>query len=170
MPEPKPGRWFFDTVTLSNFALAGRLDLLISRYGCRAHVTAEVLDEVTDGVAAGHAALSSIEAAVAADRFTSAKPLSSKERETYRDLLRILSPGEAACIACAKTRGGTVVTDDRTARDLCAGRGVGCTGTIGILKACVLDGMLSAAEADAVLDAMIAAGYRSPVQKISGIV
>ena len=46
---------FFDTVTLSNFRLAGRLDLLITRYGARARVTPEVLDEVTDGVVAGFA-------------------------------------------------------------------------------------------------------------------
>ena len=73
---PAPARWFFDTVTLSNFALAGRLDLLISRYGRRAHIMQEVLDEVLDGIVAGYAALSPIETAIAAGRFTLARTLS----------------------------------------------------------------------------------------------
>ena len=57
MLEPASPRWYFDTVTLSNFALAGRLDLLIRRYGQRAHITPEVLDEVSDGIVAGFTGL-----------------------------------------------------------------------------------------------------------------
>ena len=34
--------FYFDTVTLSNFALAGRTDLRLLRYGQRAMVTEEV--------------------------------------------------------------------------------------------------------------------------------
>ena len=160
---------FFDTVTLSNFALAGHLDLLIARYGVRACVTLEVLDEVTDGIVAGFAALADIEAAVSETRLGSARTLTDDEREQYRELLRILGPGEASCIACAEARGGVVVTDDRTARSCCAERGLSCTGTVGILKACAVDGTLSPDEADAALQAMIDAGYYSPVTAISGL-
>lgn len=168
MPERRPD-YFFDTVTLSNFTLAGRLDLLVTRYGRRALVTHAVLDELTDGVVAGFAALRQVEAAVARGALARAKPLSPDERDLYRQLLRTLGPGEASCIACAKTRGGIVVSDDRAARDCCAERVVPCTGTIGILKACTRDGTLPPEAADAALQAMIEAGYHSPVRRISDI-
>ncbi len=161
----------FDTVVLSNFALAGCLNLLVSRYGQCAKVTQEVLDEVTDGVAAGYSSLSAIEAAVADASFINVGAPSSKhEREAYRELLRVLAPGEASCIAFAKTHGSVVVTDDRTARECCIERGVLFTGTIGILKACCQDGTLSTEEADATLETMIEGGYHSPVQRISDLV
>ena len=170
MHKHKPVYWF-DTVTLSNFALAGRFGLLVTRYGQRAVITPEVLDEVTDGIIAGYQALSEIEEAVDEARVGYATPLpSAAARQTYRELLRVLSPGEASCIAHANTRGGVVVTDDRTARQCCRERGVSSTGTIGILKACRIDGTLSPEEADAILGAMIDAGYYSPVQSISDLV
>ena len=128
------------------------------------------MDEVSDGIVAGYAGLGAVEAAVVAEKLSSARALSATERNTYRELLRILAPGEASCIACAQARGGLVVTDDRTARGCCAERGVECTGTIGILKACSLDGMLSPQEADVILQAMIDAGYFSPVRRISDLI
>ena len=56
-----------------------------------------------------------------------------EKSEQDRELLRILAPGEASCIAQAKARGGVVITDDRAARQCCHERGVVFTGTIGIL-------------------------------------
>lgn len=168
MPE-RSRPCFFDTCTLSNFALAGRLDLLIQRYGKRAQVAPEVLGEVIDGIVAGYAELQEIEDAVATGEFTRAGMLSAEERATFRGLLRVLSLGEAACISCAKGRRGLVVTDDLTARKCCAENGLEFTGTIGILKACVLDGAIAAREADEVLQAMVDAGYFSPVSRISSI-
>ena len=161
----------FDTVTLSNFALAGRVELLVTRYGQRAVITPEVLDEITDGVIAGYYRLGEIEEAVNAARLgrTAAFP-SAAERQTYRELLRILAPGEASCIAHATAHGGVVVTDDRTARQCCDERGVAYTGTIGILKACCIDGTLSLDEADDMLKAMIEAGYYAPAQRISALI
>lgn len=162
--------YFFDTVTLSNFVLAGRLDLLVLRYGQRLHITPEVRDEVTDGVLAGYGGLSQVDDALVDGRFTSAAALSSAgERTIYRELLRALGPGEASCLACAVTRGGVVVTDDRTARDCCHDRDIIVTGTIGILKALSRDGVLSLPEADALLASMIEAGYHSPVRRISDL-
>jgi predicted nucleic acid-binding protein len=168
---PKRRRdYVFDTVTLSNFALADSLDLLASRYGKRVRVTQEVLDEVTDGVVTGYSALRAVEEAVASGRFSSADPLTSKEeRETYRGLLRVLAPGEASCIAFAAVRSGIVVTDDRTARDCCRERGVAFTGTVGILKACCLDGTLTAEAADTILERMVESGFYSPVKRISDL-
>ena len=50
-----------DTVVLSNFALAGRFGLLVTRYGPRALITPEVRDEITDGVVAGYSRLCEVE-------------------------------------------------------------------------------------------------------------
>lgn len=169
MPDGR-GDYYFDTVALSNFALVDRFHLLIARYGQRMRITSEVLDEVLDGIVTGHSSLAAVEAALASGRIGSAESLSTSERDAYRKLLRILSPGESSCIVCAKFRQGVVVSDDRTARECCKEHEVVFTGTIGILKAMYLDETLSAGEADDVLHAMIHAGYYSPVQRISDII
>ena len=166
MPEGV-SNYYFDTVTLCNFAL--RLDLLIARYGFRIQITPPVLDEVADGIAAGYSALQEIEDAVTTGMFGQSGILSDQEREIFRDLLRTLSQGEASCIACAQSRGGIVVTDDKSARACCLERDVKFTGTIGILKACCRDGMITPREADTVLQSMVDAGYFSPVRNISGL-
>lgn len=168
MPEPV-SHYYFDTVTLCNFGFANRLDLLIIRYGPKIQLTPPVLDEILDGIAMGYDPLQEIDQAVSAGSFGQSGVLTTQERDLFRDLLRTLSPGEASCIACAQNRGGIVVTDDKAARDLCRERDVKCTGTIGILKACCRDEMLTPQEADAVLQAMVDAGYFSPVRNISGL-
>ena len=85
--------YFFDTVTLSNFALAGCLELLINRYGSHAIVTPEVMDEITAGVAVGIRGLREIEDAVFAGRIGSLGGLTFPEREIFRELLRVLRRG-----------------------------------------------------------------------------
>ena len=167
---PEQTRWyFFDTATLSNFALSGCLDLLIERYGQTSQITPQVLDEVVEGIVAGYTSLQKIEEAVTGGKLGSGGTLSVEERRTYRKLLRALSPGEASCISCATIQGGIVATDDTIARRCCTERGVEFTGTIGILKACALDGSISSQEADRILKAMIDAGYYSPVSRISSL-
>src|SRR5215213_7700588 len=42
--------------------------------------------------------------------------LTEAERQYARELLRVLGPGEAACIALAQSRRLTLLTDDRQAR------------------------------------------------------
>ena len=46
---------------------------------------------------------------------------------------------------------------------------IAVTGTIGILKASVLDGSLSPLQADEILQAMIDAGYYAPTERISDL-
>jgi predicted nucleic acid-binding protein len=163
------GDLFFDAVTLSNFALIGRLDILVARYGARGRVGPEVLDELLDGIAAGYDRLGDVETALDAGSLADAPPLSAEERRIYRELLRTLAPGEASCIARAISRGGVVVTDDRAARASAREHGVACTGTVGILKACCVDGTLRPSEADSILEAMVEGGYYGPVRRISDL-
>jgi predicted nucleic acid-binding protein len=164
MPERRKV-YYFDTVTLSNFALAGRFDVLIMRYGERLLLTLEVLDELAEGVIAGYGPLREIEKAVEDGRIKRAEAsMSSSARQTYRELLRVLGPGEASCIAHASGCKGVVVSDDRAARLCCTEKGIAVTGTIGILKACCIDGSITEKEADGILHAMIAAGFYSPIR------
>jgi predicted nucleic acid-binding protein len=159
-----------DTVCLSNFALVNHLGILVTRYGKRAHLTQQVMDEICDGISAGHSALLDIETAVSSGRFSKVEFMSDGEREHFRSLLRGLGPGEASCISCATSRGGIVVTDDWNARQACKACGLRFTGTIGILKACVMDGTFQPAEADELLKEMIREGDHSPVTSISSLV
>ena len=81
-----------------------------------------------------------------------------------------LGKGEASCIAYAKERDVIVVTDDRSARKHCSQMKIPMTGTIGILKASVLDGHLKLDQADNILSKMTDAGYYSPLRSLADII
>lgn len=158
--------FFFDTVSLANFALAGKMRLLVERYGQCAILTSEVLSEVENGISKGLEKLESIET-LAAGRHLTLTQLTSSERQSKISLLRNLGSGEASCIACAIHRGGVVVTDDRAARAACKDFDIPVTGTIGIMLALVRAEKLSVNDADTVLLEMIRQGFYSPVNSIS---
>ena len=163
---PEHGGWFFDSVTLSNFALADGIRVLTDRYRERCFVTTQVVDELTRGMVAGYRSLSAcldlvdkgILRAVALDR---------SERKTYRQLIVHLGEGEAGTIAAARSRHGVVGSDDHAARRTCAELGIPLTGTIGILRAAVQASALSVVDANGLLTRMIAAGFYSPVDRIT---
>jgi predicted nucleic acid-binding protein len=96
--------------------------------------------------------------------------LSRQEHEHFRVLIVHLGNGEASCIAYAKERNVIVVSDDRSARKHCSQIKTPVTGTIGILKASVLDGQLELNQADKVLSKMTAAGFYSPIRSIACII
>jgi predicted nucleic acid-binding protein len=161
-------RLFPDTVVWSNFALAGCPDLLLARYAARLVITGEVLDEICDGIAAGHGGLAVVRSLVT-DGAVQEAVLTAAKRNLYVELLRVLGPGEASCIAAAAGTTAVVATDDRAARACCAEHKVPVTGTVGILKACCRDGVLTVDRADATLAAMVAHGFYSPVRRISDV-
>ena len=163
---PEHAGWFFDSVTLSNFALSGGLPVLIARYRGRGFVATQVVDELARGVTAGYAPLGEcldlvdkgVLRAVALDR---------DERRTFRQLVAHLGEGEAGTIAAARRRQGVVVTDDLAARRTCADMSIPVTGTIGILRAAVHDRDLAVAAANDLLRKMTDAGFHSPVDRIT---
>ena len=163
-------RFFFDTVTLANFALGGAFGLLVDRYGTSLHVTEQVRMELAAGRTGGYAELEAVELALSAGAIIPAGPMDSAERGLFTVLLRNLGAGEASCIALADQRGRVVVTDDRTARRGCAGRGIPVTGTIGILQALCADRTVPVEEADALLARMVESGFYSPIRRISDLV
>jgi predicted nucleic acid-binding protein len=163
---PEHAGWFFDSVTLSNFALAGGLRVLVARYRGRGFVTTQVIDELTHGVAAGYPSLA--ECLDLVDKgILRAVSLERAERNAYRQLVAHLGEGEAGTIAAASRRRGVVVSDDLAARRTCADMGVAVTGTIGILRSAVRDVDLSLADANRLLHRMIEAGFHSPVDRIT---
>ena len=74
MPDRLPDR-FFDTVTLSNFALSGVFDLLVDRYGRTLRVTEQVRAELAAGRIRGYSELQLVEPALAAGRILPAEPM-----------------------------------------------------------------------------------------------
>lgn len=168
MPDAR-ALYFFDSVVLSNFALSDCIALIVNRYGKRAVLTSEVLDEIAQGIAAGYTPLHAIVDRITNDELGTAV-LEKTERLQYTALLKTLGSGEASCIACASTRGGVVVTDDKAARQCAAENGVPVTGTLGILRRLALDDVITVQEADDILSEMIRQGFYSPLQRISDLV
>jgi predicted nucleic acid-binding protein len=172
MPESTPHDpipHYFDTVTLSNFALCGGIELLVGRYGPSLFLTEQVRVELAQGLSAGYAKLVPLEDEVANGRISVATTMSPAEMMIFRELILVIGSGEAACIAMAKHRGGIVVTDDLLARRTCTAHGVPVTGTIGILKAMCIEGHIAGDAADTLLAGMVANGFHSPVRRISDL-
>lgn len=157
---------FFDTVVLSNFALVeGGIDFLKARYGNRAAITFQVLEELAKASFAGWQRFEQFEMKDGFQRIS----LTEEEQILYLALLKNLGAGEASCIASAFHRKGVVVTDDRVARNFCKERSVLVSGTVGILKAAYLGNALDLEHADQMLSQMISHGFYSPIRKIADI-
>jgi predicted nucleic acid-binding protein len=165
MPEAK---WVFDTVVLSNFFLSDSIVILEERYRKRAVVTRQVYDELSSGMSE-YPELKQIDILFQNKAFKLAS-LSPKEHQHFLQMIGFLGKGEASCIAAATERNAIVVTDDRAARKQCSLMKVPVTGTVGILKASVLEGNISLAHADSSLQKMIDAGFYSPIRSLADIV
>jgi predicted nucleic acid-binding protein len=165
MPEKN---WIFDTVVLSNFLLSDSIFILENRYRRRGLITFEIYDEISAGMME-YPKLKQIDSLVD-DETIKLVSLSGQERVNFRELIVHLGKGEASCIAYAKERDVIVVTDDRSARKHCSQMKIQVTGTIGILKASVLDGHLKLDQADKVLSIMTDAGYYSPIRSLADVI
>jgi predicted nucleic acid-binding protein len=165
MPEKN---WIFDTVTLSNFLLSDSTFTLEIRYPKRGLITSEIYDELSAGMGE-YPKLKHIDRLVDDEIFKQVS-LSIQEHKHFRELIIHLGKGEASCIAYAKERNVIVVTDDRSARRQCSQMKIPVTGTIGILKASVLDGQLELDQADTILAKMTHAGFYSPLRSIADII
>ena len=164
MPEKK---WVFDTVALSNFLLSEALFILEKRYRKCGFITWQVYDEVSAGIAE-FPKLKLIDELIEDKTFKLAA-LSLSQRKDFRELIGHLGKGEASCIAFAKDQRATVVTDDRAARKQCSLMKIPFSGTVGNLKASLLDGYLSLPRADEILRKMIEAGFYSPIRSLADI-
>ena len=153
MPEKK---WIFDSVVLSNFLLSDSEHILMKRYGSKGVIAVEVYDEIAAAVPA-YPGLGRIRTLLDKGHFK-LTAMSPKERKVFTGLTTQLGRGEAASIALARNRGATVCTDDRAARNECARSGVARTTRL-----------ITPAQADRILAAMISNGFFSPVAGISAL-
>ena len=166
--------YIFDTTALSNFAAAGRIDLLGKRYGGKAFTTVEVVDELNKGVKAGYSHLGSVVQQIETNNpegWIHIVVSNSVTEQLLRSQFdQFLGPGEASCLALAISRQMILVTDDLAARRLAEKRKVSLTGTLGILIAMVRQKAFSLEEANAMLIEMIHQNYRSPVDRIDDFI
>ena len=167
MPE-QPNKWIFDTVVVSNFIFSDALSLLKKRYRSKGIITSEVHGELLAGVGK-YPNLTQVNR-LFVDKIFELKYLSEKERAACEQLLSFLGLGEASTIVYAHNHNGVVVTDDQAARNQCKRINIPVTGTIGILKACALNTLVTIEEADDILRKMMLAGFYSPVKSMKDII
>lgn len=148
-----------DTTVWSNFAQAASPRLVQAAFLAVASPRA-VLDEIGRGQRLAH---------LPAHDWSFVEVLELTEDESARagELEAKLGAGEAACLAIAEARDGLILTDDRAARKVATFLALRVSGTLGVLARLVDAGHSSIEEADDLLDAMVRAGYRSPVFTLS---
>ncbi|MFN8188056.1 MAG: hypothetical protein U0R69_13385 [Gaiellales bacterium] len=148
--------YVFDADILRSFAVVNRLDVLEHRYGRRARITIEVREEL----AAALQYEPTLGAVLAADSlFPPERSFAVDEIERIRLRLGGRSRdrrhlGEAASIQVALEQGWTFATDDRDATRIARALGVATISTPAILRVCAADGMISSAEAYALVNEM----------------
>jgi predicted nucleic acid-binding protein len=162
-----------NTTVISNFASVGRLDLLRQLFG-EVYLSTEVYAEIQDGLAEGHVFYTDIETHVhplAPQGWLRLTALTGEaELRMFDQLLDSLHRGEAASLAIAIQRGWAFFSDDARARQIGRSLQVLVSGTLGVLLRAVKTQCLSLAEADALLDQMIRAGYRSPYTDLAELI
>lgn len=153
----QPSPVVLDTTVLSNFALTDDLDLLEEIPA--QFVTVEAVEtELQRGVDDGYTYL---------NRAIGAVEVINVEREPGTDLTD-LDRGERYAIQAARERGGTVVTDDKLARDRAHELNVPLTGSVGLMIRLIRDSVLTEDEADEIHNQWVFEGrFRSHVMSIS---
>jgi predicted nucleic acid-binding protein len=150
-----------DTTILSNFAQIEQLALLAIALP-DASTTPQVVTELRQGEAADHFPVSNW-------KWLTIISLAPDEQAHFEHIRQILDDGEASCLAVALTRSGTIFTDDRDARRYAQRLDMPVSGTLGALALLVRDRHLTLEQANALLEAMIQAGYHSPVNSLEEI-
>ncbi|MEM9775129.1 MAG: DUF3368 domain-containing protein [Chloroflexota bacterium] len=148
-------QFLIDNTVLSNFAVAGRLELIRKILGESALTTIAVQNEYQEGVNRGKFPSIELDFDVI--------ELTEQEKRLMDSFPTGLHAGETSCLAAAIHRKGGVLTDDQDARKVAAQMQIPVSGTLGLLKRAVGTEVLALDEANALLRTMIASGYRSPI-------
>lgn len=149
-----------NTTVLSNFAHVDHVELLLDLP--RLVTVDAVQTELDEGSETHHYLEQALD--VLGDEIPVVAP-SSPAQELEESLLETLDPGEAQALAVAEEEAGIVVTDDGDARSIADQRGIGLTGSIGLLVRFVENDQITADTADTYLKRWIdEAGFRSPAR------
>jgi predicted nucleic acid-binding protein len=95
--------------------------------------------------------------------------LTESERQLAEALPASLGTGERTCLAVTIARRSILATDDLHARRVAAHYGAKTAGTVGLLVMAIEARLVSLDQANALLAAMIVAGYRSPVESLDAL-
>jgi predicted nucleic acid-binding protein len=161
----------FDNTVLSNFASAGKLEMLARLYAKGTYTTVEVLEELKRGLERGYTFLAAaVEAVEGGKAWLKILEVESAEETRLRlELDEFLHPGESSCLVFAVSRGMILATDDLAARRRASRRGVHLTGTVGILVEMVRSDLLKLEEANGILSTMIGARYLAPCERLDDL-
>jgi len=159
---PKLSFILLDNTVLSNFAVVGEKPLLLKLWPEQIGTTQAVLDEYRFAVQ--HNLL----AAGVWDSLPIFR-LNDEEREIANRFSPRLGVGERTCLAVAYNRSGVFASDDADARAVAKEMKIPVTGTLGILIRAVSQSLVSLPQANRLLCEMIAAGYRSPVDRLDAL-
>ena len=96
--------------------------------------------------------------------------LTPQERASAAAFASRLGAGERSCLAVAQARCGLLASDDADTRHTAQRLGIPVSGTLGILALAVRRQLLSLDQANVLLADMIAAGLRSPLEKLDTLV
>ena len=148
-----------DTTILTNFARVGLAQMIRDLWGEQICTTVAALREYQAGIStAGLPPL--------AWRQLRVLELAPEEEILASDRFQRLGLGERTCLAVAIVRSSILATDDKLARRAGKQFGIQVIGTIGILRTCIKQSLLSQSKAQIFLDEMIAAGYYSPTRNL----
>ena len=149
---PRYEKIVVDTVTISNFAKVGKLDLICRLYSGSLYVTEAVVIElgkgnigITDWINDGRIM----------------KAEFSYDTEMWNDISGSLADGEISCIVYAVESNCAIATDDRAARKAITNiyRHTKLTGTVGLLEELVQEGLITGQYARELLEEMIGKGF-----------
>jgi predicted nucleic acid-binding protein len=137
-----------DTCVFVNFAIVGRVDLIVQISGFSFHVPQEVVDEVT--IAAQRQILDQV---LATGDLKKTEVHEVSELARFAEYSQRFGRGESACLAIAACRGWVFATDEskdkRLKKEIEASK-VRIVNTPGLLLKAIQNGVLSVNEADAV--------------------
>lgn len=162
-----------NTTVLSNFSAIDALDRLRELYG-EIYLSIEVYAEIERGLEEGYAFYSGVAEIlhpVNEGGWLRLTSLSDEmEIQLFSSMPGRLHSGEASSLAIAQSRGWLFLTDDKAARRQAANRKVVISGTLGCLILGIERGLWSAKQANGWLEAIVAAGFHSPVMDLSTLV
>ena len=167
MTEPLDRPIILDSTVLSNYASTDSVTWLVTMLEDLQTVPA-VRAELEHGCAAGYAYLDHAIAVLEGGDIGVVETASEQLQQDYPEIRDRLDPGEAEALGAAHTAGGTLVTDDGTARRLAADYDVALTGSIGLLVRGVVRGELPVETADEWLTTWIEErNYYAPVERVT---
>lgn len=159
-----------NTTVISNFAIVGRLDLLRDLLG-QVYISTDVYAEIQDGLAEGCDFYTDLESFIhpltQGGWLLLTSPSSDDELRLLGQLPPGLHRGEASCLVIAAHRSWAFLTDDALARKIARKLNVPVSGTLGILAQAARINLLSWDKANALLNQMVQAGYRSPYSNLA---